>query len=428
MGIKSKKIMFNIIGGGFAKVINIVIVLVLTPLLLNHLGDIQFGLFSTIYSFYIINNILDLGLGMYLQNKIPELTYSPDSSLLHRAVSTVFFSLVGIAIFFLFLFTLIEPNVDWSLLLKLNNAENMNTSIRLFAYCWVVYLPFSMVQKIRIGYQESYQSDIWISVGNVLGLVLCFVFVQYKLTTPYFILAIFGSNSLVNFINFCYYFYLKPTLIPSFQAFDNQLFKQFFKESFIYFTLQTFALILISSDSLLIAHYMGIAHVTTYTLVYRVFSLYILPISLSVSPIFYTLNDAFAQNDMVWIRKNSRKILFWLIPVSLVMGLLLILTSDILVSFWLKKNVLFSMDVLLSFAWLVVVFNVNIFVANISNSIRYFKKTFKIYPMACLITLIAKIIMVQYWGISGVVLAYGIFIPLLYFAPFFRIFVQDKVL
>jgi O-antigen/teichoic acid export membrane protein len=86
------------------------------------------------------------------------------------------------------------------------------------------------------------------------------------------------------------------------------------------------------------------------------------------------------------------------------------------------------MDVLLSFAWLVVVFNVNIFVANISNSIRYFKKTFSIYPMACLITLIAKIIMVQYWGISGAVFAYGIFIPLLYFVPFFRIFTQDKIL
>lgn len=428
MDMKSKKIMFNIIGGGFAKVINIVIVLILTPLLLNHLGNVQFGLFSTIYSFYIINNILDLGLGIYLQNKIPELTYSPDSSLLHRAVSTVFFSLVGIAIFFLFLFTLIEPNVNWNLLLKANNAENISTSIRLFAYCWVVYLPFSMVQKIRIGYQESYQSDIWISVGNVLGLVLCFVFVHYKLPTPYFILAIFGSNSLVNFIHFCYYFYLNPALIPSFQTLDNQLFKQFFKESFIYFTLQTSALILISADNVLIAHYMGVAHVTTYTLVYRVFSLYILPISLSVSPIFYTLNDAFAQNDMAWIRKYSRKILFGLIPVSLVMGLLLVLTSDVLVSFWLEKDVHFSMDVRLSFAWLVVVFNVNTFVANISNSIRYFKKTFIIYPMACLITLIAKIIMVQYWGISGAVFAYGIFIPLLYFVPFFRIFTQDKIL
>ena len=428
MGLKEKKIVLNILGGSFAKGVNILIALILTPLLLNFLGDIQFGVFSTIYSFYIINNILDLGLGMYLQNKIPELTYSEDKSLLHRAISTVFFALLGMAIFFLIIFIIFEKNIDWSTIFKSANAVEAIKSVRMFAYCWVIYLPFSMVQKIRIGYQESYKTDIWITIGNILGLSVCFLFVQLKYAPEYFILAIFGSNALVNFIHFSNYFYVNSTLIPSWKLLDKALFKRFFKESFIYFTIQTSALILISSDSILIAHFLDFSHVTTYTLLYRMFSLCILPISLVVSPIFYSLNDAFARNDMVWIRKSSRKVLFLIVPTSILMGLILILTSNTLISFWIKRDIVFPFDILLSFGWLVVVFNLNLFVSNLSNSVRYFKTTFKIYPLACMIALIAKIIMVQYWGISGLVFAYGIFIPLLFFAPFFKIFLSDKIL
>ena len=428
MDLKVKKIVLNILGGSLAKGISIIIALILTPLLLNYLGDAQFGVFSTIYSFYIINNILDLGLGMYLQNKIPELTYSEDKSFLHRAISNVFFALFGIALLFLILFTILESNINFNLLFKPNDISNINKSVRIFAFCWVVYLPFSMVQKIRIGYQESYKSDIWIAIGSVLGLIVCFIFVKLKCTPEYFILAIFGSNALVNFIHFLSYFYKNPTLLPTWKLLDKALIKLFVKESFIYFTLQTSALILISSDSILIAHYMDVTHVTTYTLIYRMFGLCILPISLSVSPIFYALNDAFARNDIAWVRKSSRKTLLLLIPVSLIMCLLLIFTSNTVISFWLKRDINFPLDILLAFGWLVVVFNVNMFVANLSNTIKYFKKSFKIYPLACAITFIAKIIMIQHWGISGLVFAYGIFIPLFYFVPFFKIFLQDKIL
>jgi O-antigen/teichoic acid export membrane protein len=428
MDLKKNKILFNILGGGFAKGINIIITLLLTPLLLNYLGNVQFGIFSTIYSFYIINNILDLGLGMYLQNKIPELTYSTDKNALHHAISTVFFALLSIGLTILILFLLIENYINWHFIFRSESTLNISKSVRIFAYCWVLYLPFSMVQKIRIGYQESYKTDIWISIGNILGLILCYVFVQYHYAPEYFILAIFGGNALVNLIHFTTYFYKNLPLFPTWKLLDIELFKRFFKESFVYFTIQTSALILISSDSILIAHYQDVSHVTTYTLLYRVFSLCILPISLTVSPIFYAINEAFAINDMAWIRKSSRTTLFILIPVSLTMGLMLILTSNTIISFWLNRDITFPFAMLLSFGWLVVVFNLNMFVANLSNSIRYFKKSFKIYPFACLITLIAKIIMVQYWGISGIVFAYGIFIPLLYFAPFFKIFLRDKVL
>ena len=98
MDLRENKIVLNILGGSFAKGVNIVVTLLLTPLLLNYLGNAQFGVFSTIYSFYIINNILDLGLGMYLQNKIPELTYSTDKNTLHLAISTVFFALLSIGL------------------------------------------------------------------------------------------------------------------------------------------------------------------------------------------------------------------------------------------------------------------------------------------------------------------------------------------
>lgn len=428
MDLRENKIVLNILGGSFAKGVNIVVTLLLTPLLLNYLGNTQFGVFSTIYSFYIINNILDLGLGMYLQNKIPELTYSTDKNTLHLAISTVFFALLSIGLILLLFFLLIENYIHWNFVFRSENQLNISKSVRIFAYCWVLYLPFSMVQKIRIGYQESYVTDIWISVGNILGLILCYVFVQRCYAPEYFILAIFGSNALVNLIHFTTYFYKNILLFPAWKLLDIELFKRFFKESFVYFTLQTSSLILISSDSILIAHYQDVSHVTTYTLLYRVFSLCILPISLTVSPIFYALNDAFARNDRIWIRKSSRTTLFILIPVSLTMGLTLILTSNTVISFWLKRDIIFPIEMLLSFGWLVVVFNLNMFVANLSNSIKYFKMSFKIYPLACLITFIAKIIMVQHWGISGIVFAYGIFIPVFYFMPFFKIFIHDKIL
>jgi O-antigen/teichoic acid export membrane protein len=428
MNLKENKIFLNILGGSFAKAANIVITLMLTPLLLNYLGNIDFGIFSTIYSFYIINNILDLGLGMYLQNKIPDLHYSEDKSQLRRAISTVFFALVGIAFFSTIIFLFLEKNISWNVIFKSTDTTQISKSIRMFVYCWVLYLPFSIVQKIRIGFQESYKSDIWITAGNILGLILCFVFVKLNLSSEYFILAIFGSNSFVNFIHFTSYFYTNSRQYPTFKYLDNQILTRFLKEGFVYFILQTSALILITSDSILIAYFLNVSHVTTYTLIYRIFGLCILPISLTVSPIFYALNDAFARNDLDWIRTISQKTLRLVIPVSVLMSLILVFSADTLVSLWTQKAIIFPLDILLSFGWLVIVFNVNMFVANFSNTIRYFKKSFKIYPFACLVTMIAKIIMIQYWGISGLVFAYGIFIPLFYFLPFFRIFIKDKIL
>ena len=121
----------------------------------------------------------DLGLGFGLQNRIPELQISKDNSL-HRAVSSTFFFLAASSLIVFFIFFLFGQNIEWYKVLNLHSLSaiaEVNTSIYLFAFFLCLSIPFSIVQKIQIGFQEGYNTNIWSSGGSLMGLLALFYYI-----------------------------------------------------------------------------------------------------------------------------------------------------------------------------------------------------------------------------------------------------------
>lgn len=420
----------RIIKGGLAtlasKGVFFLVTLISVPLTYNYLDEDHFGLLMTVMSFIGVLGFADLGLGFGLLNRIPDFETQDNKEGIKKAISSTFYLLiiVGLFILVLALFTKSYVDIKWMFNFKKDNLINdANSILTFFVLLFCIQLPFSIVAKIQIGFQESHINQVWEAISNVFSLVLTLIFIYLELGVLFIFLASFGVQTLFTILNFIFSFYFKRRqLFPNIKYFDLSVFKLLMKDGILFFILQIFAIIVNTSDNLLISHQLGFDKVADYSVGYKLFNILVLPVAAFLGPTLPAYNDAFARKDYEWIQISVKKLLKLVSIISIGMGLFFYTFSELIFKIWISESFAMQIDLIIAFSFLFIYFNFNQIFSLLFMSKELIKYHFILYIIASTIALILKIKFLNIFGSSGLLWAVNLSFFIFYFLPAYYIF------
>lgn len=339
---RSLKAKRNIITSMLIKCISIAISFLLIPLALNYLNPVKYGIWITLTSVISWFAFFDLGLGNGLKNKLAEALAKNDRELARTYISTSYV-LISIIIGMIYIvFLLFYPFINWTKIL--NTPSEMQTEISRLVF--IVFSFFSLqfiIKLITMILQADQKSSISSGVNTFASLIsLLIIFILTK-TTHGSLLWLSVGVSVANLISplivTLWFFYNRyRDLIPSIRYVKLKYAKDLMGIGFLFFIMQFAALIIFSTDSLIITQLYGPEEVTPYNISFKYFSIVTMVFNIVTSPFWSAYTDAYHKNDFEWIKRITHKLSkFWFLLFFLV--IVMILGSNYFYEIWVGSKV-----------------------------------------------------------------------------------------
>jgi len=280
------------------------------PLTVRYLGAERYGAWVTISTAMAWIALADFGLSSSLTNAVSE-GYANDSRDLARDyVAAAFWSLAGVAAFLSLIFFSVWRSVPWDRVFNVQTAQaraEVGLAVAIAFTIFVLNFPFSIIAKIYGAYQEVAVANGWMAAGSILGLVGLIAVTQLKGGLVSLVIAVSGATLLANLVSAVWLFGCsKPWLIPRLDRVTWPAIRRLSSLGGMFFIIQIAALVLFQTDNLIIAHYLGAAAVTPYSVAWRLFT-YTMLFQILASPSYWpAYAEAFARDDRAWVRRSFR--------------------------------------------------------------------------------------------------------------------------
>jgi O-antigen/teichoic acid export membrane protein len=405
------------------KAFNLLISFVTIPLTISYLGNADFGIWLTISSFISWAGFFDFGLSNGLRNSLGSSLAKRDYLEAKQYVSTTFVLLILIIVPIYLVFLTFYNKINWVDLLNvsINRKSEMSFLILImFSFFCIRFLSGLIMNVLMVDHKPAITELINTSI-NVLNLSLIY-YLQYFNKQSLLLLGIYSSTvmTLLPVCAFLFFFSTKyKNFSPSYYFFDKTKFKNLLNQGSGFFIIQLSALVLFSTDNMIISHIFQPSDVVPYNIAYKLFNRPILVFGIMLTPFWAVFNEAQNKNNFDWINTTIKKLLKIFILITLFVLILLVFSNSIY-KIWLSNKVLieFKLSVLMALYSIIQMFN-QIFVT-------YIFSTGKI-RIQVLLGLIAAVINIPlsiyfckslHFGPEGVILATTVCISInLFFAP-----------
>lgn len=334
----------------------IVISLLLVRLLLQYLGNYEYGLWITISSVLAWMNMFNLGLGHGMRNKVAESIAQNNLTAAQSYISTTYILLSGISLFIILLFIPAYLFVDWNQFFNVQSATSTSVativlvifvSIAIQFVVGLIRTVLSAIHKIALAEALILCANLLIAIGIAFNLnsdskSLLTVAILYA-ASPIIILIL---SSLWLYIS-------QQQLAPKFSKIEKQKVSDVLSIGLKFFGLQIAVLILFSTDNYIIAKLFSPAEVTPYNIAYKYFGVITVLFTTVASPFWSGVTDAYMKSDFSWI-SNSIKKLLTLLALLIPIIILMVVVSNPIYQLWIGEEI--NIPILLSITFGVYVF------------------------------------------------------------------------
>jgi O-antigen/teichoic acid export membrane protein len=333
--------------------------LISVPLTLHYLGAERYGLWMMISSASVMLRYADFGMGNGLINAVAHAHGAGDERLVRASTSSAFFMLAGIAAALLVLMAIVYPFVNWPAVFNVKSAlarVEAGPALALFALCTLASMPLGMVQRVQFGYQEGYESNLWLAAGSILGLAGAIVAIRFRGGLIWLVLALAAGPLLSTALNYCVYFgWIRPWLRPSFSYFNRSLATNLARAGGTFFGIQMVGTLLAPFDNILIGHLLGPVTVAQYAVLQKLASLaYMVPIVI-LTPLWPAYSEALSRGDVDWVRATFRRTIMFSALTSGAVAAGLIAFGRQLVVLWVGRAIVVPLSIMVPLAALMVV-------------------------------------------------------------------------
>lgn len=399
-----------------AKGVTVLTALISVPLTVGYLGVERYGLWMTITSVIAIMAFADLGIGNGLTNAIIKANAADDREAAASHISSGFFMLSATAVFVIISFAISYSFIPWPAVFKVKSVlagREAGPAIAIFITCFAISMPFGTVQRVQIGYQEGFISNLWQCAGSVLGLVGILIAIYFKAGLPWLVLAVAGAPVIVTAINWATEFlWLRPWLAPKWKQFHWEASCKLMATGAIFFVLQMFTLLGNATDNLVLAHILGPNSVAQYSVAQKMFSVALLA-QFFIAPLWPAFGEALERSDHVWVRLALKRAIMLSFGITAVIALPLLAFGKSIVSIWAGAGLTPSSGLLLALsAWTLLASYGGIMSALLNNG-SLLRKQLVFFAVASSMALILKFVLTLKIGVSGVawatIIGYGLF-------------------
>ena len=390
----------------FCQVASIGLSFILVPLTLKYLGVSEYGIWITLVGVIEWFNFFDIGLGHGLRNKYAEARATNNLDDVKKYVSTTFFMMViiSVIIFLLFLFSSIF--IEWYQVLNAPKELEvvLQTLIIYLVGMFCVRFIINIISVLLTADQNPAIPAIILLSGNALSLISVYVLTLRGETSLFAMgICLYISQILPLIIAFIYFFSTKyKTIFPTWESFSKPHIKQVLSLGIKFFLIQITALLLLQSNNIIIAHVCGLSEVTDFNIAFKYVNILFTVFMTLLTPLWSASTDAYARNDMEWIKKSYNRLNnIWMLLI--LVGIIMVTISPIFYNLWLKNKILPNIP-LLSLLLLNVLFLMrSTLYRSFMNGVGKIKMQFVITLIQSIIHIPLAIILGKQFGVLGVV-------------------------
>lgn len=322
------------------KPIGMIISFFYTPVLLAYLGEESYGIWSTILSVINWISYFDVGIGQGLRNKLAKSIALGDKDKSQKSVSTGYVALSVISgcafIMGFFLIALLDINAIFNTKLPVKPV----LLVSFFCICINFVLSLSKTLLYATHQSEKVGFMTILTQGfNLVGLLVLSKFGHGNLLAVAVVIGL--SGIIVNLIFTGDIWHRFKYLIPKFKQYQSSELKGICNVGIKFFFIQIAALVLYSTDNMLITNLFGPAEVTPYHTSYTMFGIVNGLFGAMISPLWSKYTVAMAERNYKWIKKTVYS-LDKMLPVIGVILLIGTIFFEPVSRIWLHKNLLYT--------------------------------------------------------------------------------------
>jgi O-antigen/teichoic acid export membrane protein len=386
----------------------VLLTLVTVPVTLPYLGPERFGLWMTISSAISLMTFTDLGLGNGLMTLVAEDDGREDQRAAARHASNAFFALFMLAAGLGLAFAAIAPQVPWGELFNVSSpraADEAGPATAAMAACFLLLMPFTVVQKLQLGYQDGLTKGLWDAAGSFLSLVGTVVVVVAGGSLP-LLVGVFAAGPLVATVaNATLWFGRKRRdLRPHWALVRWKTSYELVRVGFLYMLLQLAAMVAFFSDALIVARILGPEAVADYSVAWKLFSVVSLTLSLALTPLWPAYSEAAARHDARWVRDTLRRSIRLTLIATIPTSLVLLLLGEPIIDLWSRSEVDPPFGLLAGLAAWTVLGSVGVALAMFMNALKIVRLQLVVAGVMAVANVALSIVLTHAIGIEGVVL------------------------
>jgi O-antigen/teichoic acid export membrane protein len=313
-------------------------------ILINYLGDANYGVWVLIFTLFQLILLMDFGLASTLKTKIPELQHYGNISQINAYIKSTYLSTTIIALAtFIFLCCLVIA-IDLKSLFKIPLPSGF--IIRLFIVNILFFcLNFIMntYKALFVSVHRGKYSEQSIAVNQLMFLLSVFSISFY---TPsiniyeklYVISITNGIISLgVNTAYTIYFFKTEPFSLFTSRKTESGFLRDVFRMGLQYMAIQVGTLFLFSSDNYILAYFFGPEEVVPYEIVTKYFQFPLMILMAAMAPVWSLFTKHYLQKDKQWFLSAFKK--FNLFYIIILLGLVIaVFVAPPIMNAWIGIN------------------------------------------------------------------------------------------
>jgi O-antigen/teichoic acid export membrane protein len=307
------------------------------PLTIGYLGTERFALWMTINSLMVMLAFADLGLGNGLLTTIAQTHGKDDTRMASRYISSAFFMLLSIGAIVLVLLSVVYRITPWARILGVQPGiafDEAAPAVAIFFICFACNLPLGIVQRIQMGFQSGYTSNVWNGLGVLLGFAGVLVCVVTRAGVPWLIFCAGFGPIVTSVLNGFQLFRARPDLRPTWRDFQWPLLRQLLAVGGGFLILQMALAMAVGSDNFVIAHLLGPSAVAEYSIAMRIFTIVPMLLTMLVTPLWPAYGESVARGDTTWAIRALKRSMVVTVGVTLAAAVFLALAGKWIITLW----------------------------------------------------------------------------------------------
>ena len=375
LDLSEKKVRLNMIMGVVYKGLSMIISFLYVPVVLLYLGEVKYGIWTTILNILSWITHFDIGIGNGLRNKLSEsLMENQDKNRTKCLVSSAYIMLTGVVLLVIIVGCTAACFVDWNGLLGVGQFdENLRLIMQISIICVGVNFVLSLCKSIYYSLLEN--STVGLMGVVQQGLMLLGVLVLKKFKSPS-ILIVALLYGLTDFTVSIFYslllFKRNKSFIPSFRYYSKTEARETTSLGIMFFIAQMASLVLFSTDNLIISHFIGPAEVTCYSIVNKLFTVGTAMFTMLVVPYWSRTTAAKACGDYKMIQRSIYT-MYKLLGLGVLGSFTLMILFKPIAKIWLRQELDYPAGIIALMAIYAIVYMWNTIYSQITNGLSLMK-------------------------------------------------------
>lgn len=406
-----------------ARGLNLFVGFISVPLAVGYLGRDRYGVWITISSLLAFLSFTDFGLGSSLLNALAAAYGRDDRRQAQRYVASAFWLLVVMAIVLWVPFAGASHWIAAQLFSAKGNSPLLSEAAPAVSIAITIFFlsfPLNLFSQVLSAHQQNAIVNICAMITATANLIAIVVVVACRAGLIWLVLAYSGCGLLVSLICSIWLFgYAKPWLRPSIRGVDSTMGRNLLGTGWKFLAVSVFWVINSQTDNLIISHFLGPGAVTPYSVAFKLFSYTVVFQSFAVFALWPAYAEARARNDIPWIRGAFKANVIFSFVSSLPFTIVCILFGQRIIQVWAGDAAVPPFSLLV---WMAIW---NLLLASLSAATCLLNAFSRLTGMTiygsvtAVVNIVLSIILVQRWGVNGVVFASIVSVAVFSYVPIF---------